>query len=335
MGVTGTITSSPLLSVIVFLIGIGLVIWSVEKFIEHVAEAAVGLGVSTFLLTVVLAGTDLENAILGGAAVFGDLPDVGLGTVFGEALFILCVAVGLAGVLVPFRIKTPPRYLALTAGSPLLLFVLSIDGVLSRLDGALLVIAFVPFVWLIYRWEQQREHRYLDADDELAEVFSNNGGDEDLDEAADAGDAPWLQLGIVLVTVVGMTIGSELVVTGARGLLIFTGIAGLAFGATVMSLIASFEEVFLTVEPVRDDRPEVATGNIVGSLGFFVTANAGVLALIQPLTVRRAVFTVQWPLFLIALVVVLTLLYRGRIGRRAGATLLGLYVVYWAANYLL
>lgn len=328
MDPSGTITSSPILSAVVFLVGIGLVVWSVEEFIEHVAEAAVGLGISTFLLTVVLAGTDVENAVLGGAAVFSDLPDVGLGTVFGEALFILCVAVGLAGVLVPFEIETPPRYLALTAVSPIPLFVLSTRGGLSRLDGAVLVVAFVPFVWLVYRWERQRERRYLEADDELTAAFA--GGEE-----GHADDLPWLQLGIVLAAVAGMTVGSELVVTGTRGLLGFTGIPELAFGATVLSFVASIEEVFLTVEPVRDDRPQVATGNVVGSMGFFVTANAGVLALIQPLTVRAAVFTVQWPVFLVALVVVLALLYRGRVGRGAGITLLGLYVVYWAVNYLL
>lgn len=38
------------------------------------------LGVSEFFLTVVLAETDLENAIRSLAAVIGDLPDLALGT---------------------------------------------------------------------------------------------------------------------------------------------------------------------------------------------------------------------------------------------------------------
>ena len=165
MSLLATITASPLLSAIVFLIGVGIVVFSVEEFVEHVATAAVSLGVSTFILTVVLAGTDLENAILGAAAVLGNLPDVGLGTVFGEAVFILCMALGLGGVIVPFKIKTPPKYLALTGSSPALLLVLSVDGVLSQLDGAILTIAFVPAVYLLYHWEKTRSDHYLEPEE--------------------------------------------------------------------------------------------------------------------------------------------------------------------------
>ncbi len=112
-----TAASFILLSLI-FLSGIVLVIWSVDKFVDRLAPAAVGIGVSVFLLTIVLAGTDIENAVLGVAAAVGGLPDVAIGTVFGEALFILGAAVGLAGVISPFELQTPRRYLLLTARIP-------------------------------------------------------------------------------------------------------------------------------------------------------------------------------------------------------------------------
>ena len=346
---------SPLLSTVVFLVGIVVVIYSVEEFVEHVAEAAVGLGVSTFLLTVVLAGTDLENAILGGAAVLGRLPDVGFGTVFGEALFILCAAVGLAGVLVPFEIETPSRYLGLVLVSPLPLLAFIADSDLTRIEGVALVLLFIPLLWLIYRWEQAQDTRYLEPEDDFGEDSAETTvegetsaeGDRDGDgESAMMGDGGTAssdsvgtretakRVGIVLATILGMTVGSELAVEGARGLLVFSGIAGLAFGATVMSAIASLEELFLTIEPVREGRPEVASGNIVGSMLFFVTANAGVLAVIQPLTINPAVFTVQLPFFLSALVLVLVFLYRGRVTRLEGLVLLTVYIGYWGANYL-
>ncbi|MFC7130772.1 sodium:calcium antiporter [Haloferax chudinovii] len=327
MSLLGTITASPLLSAIVFLIGIVIVVFSIEEFVEHVATTAVGLGVSSFILTVVLAGTDLENVLLGAAAVVGSLPDVGLGTVFGEAVFILCMALGLGGVIVPFEIDIPPRYLALTAVSPGLLLVLSVDGVLSRFDGAILTIAFVPAVYLLYHWEKTRSEHYLEPEDEL---------EEEIEEAA-AGEeeySPFVRLGILILTVIGMTVGSELAVQGTKGLLAFTGIAQLAFGATVLSFIASLEEIFLTVEPVRDGTPAVAAGNVVGSMIFFVTANAGILALVHPLTVSSSVWTVQYPFFLVVLGVVMLVLYRGVVSRPIGAGLLVTYGLYWAVNFL-
>ncbi|WP_135828397.1 sodium:calcium antiporter [Halorussus halobius] len=316
--------ASPAVSVALFLAGLALVVWSVEAFVEHVAEAAAGIGVSTFLLTVVLAGVDLENAVLGVAAAAGDLPDVALGTVFGEALFVLGAAVGLAGVVDPFATETPREYLALTAASPAPFLAASADGTVSRFDGLVLVVAFVPLVWAVYRWEARRTTRYLEAED--AEV-------DGVGEADDGTDRSPRDLAAVALAVVGMTVGSELAVTGARAVLDAFGLAGLAFGATVMSFVASLEELLLTVEPVREGRPEVGVGNVVGSVLFFVTANVGVIAILRPLDLASPVFGVHWPFFLVSLAAVLVVLSRGAVGRIEGVLLLALYAGYWVANY--
>ncbi|WP_276300653.1 hypothetical protein [Halorussus lipolyticus] len=187
--------SSPVVPVLAFLVGIAVVVWSVEVFVEHVAEAAVDLGVSTFLLTVALAGIDLENAVLGIAAAAGDLPDVALGTVFGEALFILGAAVGLAGVVVPFEESTPREYLALTAMSPALLAVLGADERLSRPDRAMLVVAFVSLLWAVYRLESQQATRFLESE-EADEIEDERPADD-----ADDEDRELVELGLVLLAV--------------------------------------------------------------------------------------------------------------------------------------
>ena len=75
----GRTVPPPLVSVVASLAAIGVVTWSVEVFVEHVADAAVNLGVPSFLLTVALTGIDLENAVPGIVAAAGDLPDMALG----------------------------------------------------------------------------------------------------------------------------------------------------------------------------------------------------------------------------------------------------------------
>lgn len=132
-----------------------------------------------------------------------------------------------------------------------------------------------------------------------------------------------------------MTAGSELAVSGARELLTAFDVTGLAFGATVMSFVASLEELFLTLEPVRQGRAHLGVGNVVGSVLFFVTANVGVVAFVGPIDTSGTVLVVHWSFFLAALGVVAALFYRGRVGRAGGALLLGLYLAYWGGNYLL
>ena len=323
---------SGVVAVVLFLGGVVLVIASVETFVESVAEAAIDLGVSAFFLTVLLAGVDLENTVLGLAAVTGGLPGVALGTVFGEALFILGAALGLAGVIKPFETSVPRSYLLLFLTSPVIFVTLSADGTLTRLDGAVVALAFLPLLAVVYHREAAVETRYLSVE-ELEELFAD-GRSTDTEAGADTEGRRWRELGVAVAAVVGMTVGSELAVEGARGLLSVFAVPGLAFGATVLSFVASIEELFLTVTPVRNGRAHLAVGNVVGSIMFFVTANAGIIALVQPLDTSGSVVSVHWPFLAIGLVLVGGILARGRVGRLEGALLLGYYVAYWGANYL-
>jgi cation:H+ antiporter len=348
--------SGELVSVVLFLVGVVIVVVSVETFIEAVAEGALALGVSGFFLTVVLAGTDLENVILGIAAAYDQLPDLALGTVFGEALFILGAAVGLAGVLVPFETDVPRNYLGLMLLAPFLFFGLALDGTLSQFDGVVLTATFLPYLAIIYTLERYTDTRYLSAEE--VEIMEDARVASETDATADGEDDEWFDfdldldvddfveervperyegaafLAIAVVAAIGMTVGSELAVEGAKAILAILGVTGLAFGATVMSFIASLEELFLTVEPVRRGRPHIGVGNVVGSMLFFVSANAGLIALVHPLNTTGTVVTVHWPFFFGTMLVVAAAFYRGKVGRPTGFLLLGAYGAYWVANYV-
>ncbi|WP_226042045.1 sodium:calcium antiporter [Natrinema sp. DC36] len=347
-----------------FLVGVVLVIWCVEIFIEAVAQSAVSLGVSGFFLAVVLAGVDLENAVLGVTAAFVDLPGLALGTVFGESLFVLAVAVGLAGILVPFRMDVPRTYLVMLVLVPVPAFALSLGGTIGPLEGAALLGLFVPLLAYIFWHERRAETTYLlstelqevvdfdaepdastdrspatsNGDDSRARGDRSNGPDFDLDidEFVPSFEhrSGLFNLGIAVLAVIGLTIGSGITVVSAEGIFVAFGISGLAFGATVLSFIASIEELALTVEPVRRNQPELAIGNVVGSTVFYMTANVGIIALLHPISTGGDVLAVHWPFLAGCVLVVTLMLARGRVTRVGGVALFGLYIAYWVANYL-
>ncbi|WP_254764443.1 sodium:calcium antiporter [Natrinema marinum] len=354
--------SSLVALIAVFVVGVVLVIWCVEVFIEAVAQSAVSLGISGFFLAVVLAGVDLENAVLGVTAAVVDLPGLALGTVFGESLFVLTVAVGLAGLLVPFRMDVPRAYLLVLVLAPVPAFALSIGGTIDLLEGMALVALFVPLLAYIFWRERRSETTYLLAEEvqEVVDLEAERGADPTA-EATDGGDrasratresnldidldldefvpsledrSGYVSLLVAVLAAVGMTIGSGLTVYSAEGIFVAFGITGLAFGATVLSFIASLEELALTVEPVRQGRPELAVGNVVGSTVFYMTANVGLIALLHPVATGGDVLTLHWPFFAGSLLVVTILLERGRVTRVGSGVLIGCYVAYWIANYL-
>jgi cation:H+ antiporter len=376
-----------------FVLGVLMVIYCVEVFIEAVAQSAVSLGISGFFLAVILAGVDLENGVLGITAAFVELPDLALGTVFGEVLFVLAVAVGIAGILVPFEAELPRVYLFMLLGVPLPAFVLSLDGTLGWTEGALLTGLFLVLLSYIYWHESHSETKYL-LSGEVEEVVdieapideggaggvTNGGrnaperespaatgdgrpdgeaggdgrpdGERGVDEDGEK-EAEWdldldfdrlvpdleersgvFNLGVAVLATIGLTIGSLITVSSAEGIFVALGISELAFGATVLSFVASLEELALTVEPVRRGQSHLAVGNVVGSTVFYVTANVGLIALVHPISTGGAVMSVHWPLFAVCLLLVTGMLAYGRVTRLGGAVLCGLYVLYWVLNYV-
>lgn len=329
------------IAVVFFLVGVYIVIESVEIFVETVGEAALELGVSSFFLTVLLAGTDVENVVLGIVAVSDDLPGIAIGTVFGEAFFILGAALGFTAFVAPFKTDVPRHYLAMMLGTPVVFVVFALDGVLSRLEGVVLALLFIPVLGLVYWLEARSATRYLSAEEVVLEDDEADEDDEEFIEELFETIAEWVGVDeysvpatvIAVLTIVGMTVGSELAVIGARDLLVVLGVSGLAFGATVLSFIASIEEMALTLEPVRRDQPHLAIGNVVGSMLFFTTANAGVIAAIQAIETSGPILSSHLPFFVATLVLTAVLMVRGRFNKVEGGALMVIYVAYWVLSY--
>lgn len=80
-----------------FLVGAGILIYSVEELIENVSKTAILTGVSSFFLAVIFAGMDFENWAFGVVSVLDDLPGVAIGSAFGSAVFLIGIAVAIGG----------------------------------------------------------------------------------------------------------------------------------------------------------------------------------------------------------------------------------------------
>ncbi|MFB6086649.1 MAG: sodium:calcium antiporter [Halodesulfurarchaeum sp.] len=307
-----------------FAVGVVLIVGSVEELVENIAKAAVVTGLSTFVLAVLFAGMDFENWAFGVAAMLEGLPGIGIGSALGSGLFLVGVAVSLAGLLTPFETEIDRDYLGILLASPVFLLVFMLDGTLTRFDGAILLFGFALILAHIYREESKGRETFRD--EEAAEAR----------EAVEAeGDGAWYYLGLSALFVIGIVIGSELAVRGARGIVASLGLNQTVFGMTFVGLAMALEEVTLVSIPVREGRSSIAVGNIVGSLLFFATGNVGLLAVTRGFALDPSVLTFYWPFFFVATALIGLFLSRGRI-RRAEAALLGLlYVLFWVGSYLL
>ena len=57
-----------ILAILLFLVGLGLVIYFAEKLVEGVIGTSYGFGISTFLISVIFIGFDPETLTIGAVA---------------------------------------------------------------------------------------------------------------------------------------------------------------------------------------------------------------------------------------------------------------------------
>lgn len=304
-----------------FLLGIALIVWATERFVEGMIGVALLMGVSTFALGLVFGGFDAENLGTGIAAGLKDLPGISLGTIIGSSIFLLGGAVGITAFLVPLKVEVPRKYIYLTLVSPLPMLVLMWDGTLSRLDGLILLLISIPLIAYIVR--DSRRQVFLEEDEEFEEVLRER-------EEKPSWYFPALMLsGLVLII-----IGAELLVRGARGIIQSFGISDTLLGMVFVAAAVSFEEVARMVVPAYKGRPEISVGNILGTVLFFVLFNAGLISLISPLRIEPGIISFHFPAMMLVLAVASAFMLRGRITRIDGTALIVLYGVYLILNYL-
>lgn len=301
--------------VIAFIAGIALIVWGAETFAEHLGAAAVGLGVSSFVLALLLAGAEPEELATVVAASLKGAPGIAIGDVIGANVAICLVALGVGAMVAPLPFRGSVRRYGL-AGLPLGVIAAAVawDGTVTRPEGALLVLLYAVFVAVIWWLE-----RHPPAIGETKAIETARGATTPRRIGRD--------LGLVLTGIVAMMIGATLLVEAVQQ------VAGgeaveTRLGLTVVGFATGFELVVLAWSTARRGATEVAIAGVVGSFAYNVTMTFGAGALARPLVIAdAAALHLPWLAMLAALALVLVLSWRdSELDRRSGMVLVAAYV---------
>ena len=288
------------------ILGIVLVVGAADPLVDGLLGVGQRLRVAPFILTVALSGFELENLAAGIAANAKGLPGAAAGTSFGGVTFLALGIAGMGALIAPIESKLPRSFLIWTALSPLGVVVLSLDGDLSRVDGALLIAWFGVALVGVAR----SGHSLIDR------------------EPASPVRRPFLRLMGGLAVLTG---GGILLSDGLRRAVSQLGVSDTLLGNTAVAAAVEAEELGRVAIPTRRGRPELALGSIAGTLVHFIAFNIGVIALVKPLELDHATRTLHLPVAVGAtLLFCLILGVRGGLGRIAGAMLVSIYAAYIA-----
>jgi cation:H+ antiporter len=305
-----------LIPLVFFGVGLGLIIFFAEQLVKGVVGTSIGFGLSTFLLSVIFIGFDPDNLAVGTVASAEGVAGIALGSILGGAMVAVAFAFGISALVVPMTFaQVPLPILVVQMLAVVLLGALALDGQLSRLDGAILLVGFGLAVLYLLRLGRRG-----------LEITPSGEVGHRLEKGSIPGK--WPSLALFILSLVAIVVGSEMLVSGAQTLLTRLQISDLPFGMTILAFLVSIEELERELPAARQGRPEISFGNVLGSILAFFLCNAGIIAIVRPVPVDRSALTFYLPVAFITTAVVSGFMLTKHIPRWAGGLLIVLYLIF-------
>ncbi|GGO87238.1 sodium:calcium antiporter [Marinobacterium nitratireducens] len=315
------------LAFLAILAGLGLLVWSADRFVEGAACTARYFGMPPLLIGMVIIGfgTSAPEMVVSALAASQGNPGIALGNAYGSNITNIALILGLTALISPIAVHSQ----VLRRELPILVLVTAfaawqlLDGELSRLDALALLGVFAGLMVWTLRQGMQRTR------DTLA---------QEMDRELPSHGMPlgralfWLGLGLAL-----LILSSRVLVWGAVEVARGFGVSDLIIGLTIVAVGTSLPELASSIIATRKGEHDIALGNVLGSNLFNTLAVVGIAGLISPMAVSPEVLE-RDVLVMAALTLALAVIgvgFRGagRINRVEGGVLLLCFAGYTA--YLL
>lgn len=325
----------PILNIIQVVLGIAILYWGAEWLIRGSAQVARAFGVKPLVvgLTVVAYGASAPELAIATKTALTHHQPIALGTVIGSCAANISLILGLTALIRPPTIdgRIIRREVPVLLGSAIAVPLLLRNGVLSKLEGGLLIGCAVLFTIVTLTVSAN-----LDPDDELeiearrAEESAASMGGKARPRASRAAAAIMTMLGLLLLVA-----GSDLFVRGGRGLAGEIGMSERMLGLTVISLGTALPELIGSLVAAARGHSALAIGSVIGSNLLNVFLVLGITAYLQPIHVGERMHVVEL-VGLVAITLLGVIMMRGsrKISRVEGAILVAAYVAFIVCSAL-
>ncbi|WP_434036283.1 calcium/sodium antiporter [Formosa sp. 4Alg 33] len=220
-------------------------------------------------LTIVAFGTSAPELVVNSVASYNGLSDIVFGNVIGSNNFNLFIILGIAGLIYPITVQSSTAWkeIPISLLVTLLLFILANDflgnrsPMLSRVDGAILLIGFLWFIYYVFsRLKQDKTEVVPYTEQSNFKIW-----------------------GLVLVGMSGLIIGGKLVVDHSVEVATELGLSQKIIGLTIIAAGTSLPEFVTSVVAAFKKNSDIAIGNVIGSNIFNVLLILSVSTFVNPI----------------------------------------------------
>lgn len=257
-----------LLSIVLLLVGLGLVVYGSDILVDGASSVARKIGISEFVIGIIIVGfgTSCPELVVSVTGAIDGNSAVSLGNVTGSNIFNILMILGLTAIFSPIAITKDNK----TKDIPILLCItiffclIVLKGTINRLDAVLFLAIFA--IYLLYNFKAGKAEAAAIEE----EVVEKNYG-------------TFLSILMIVGGLAGLIFGGKLFVNNAVTLAHALGASDKFIAVTILAVGTSLPELMTCVVAAAKKKGQLALGNIVGSNVFNILLILGISGLIHPL----------------------------------------------------
>ena len=312
-----------ILQIALLIIGFAILIKGADWLVNGASSIATNFKVSKTLigLTIVAFGTSAPELAVSISSLASGSTDMLLGNVIGSNIINLLLLIGVGALICPITVnkntvkKELPILLLISTALVVLFLDMSLANTatnsITRSDAIICLLFFAIFLYyLIVMAKRNREIK------------------------SQKSEKPQYRLGksffLTVVGLVGLVLGSQLVVNSASFLASTIGVSDRIIALTVIAIGTSLPELVTTIVAARHKETDLIVGNIIGSNIFNICIVMGLPVAIFG-TITPESFQAIDLIMLVASAVLLFILTRRdhKISRIDGALMLTIFAIYY------
>ena len=233
-------------------------------------------------LTIVAMGTSAPEAAVSIAAAAKGSAGISIGNVIGSNIMNIFIILGVVAAIVPLKIeRSTVRYeMPFTILVTAVFVLMGRDGLITRLDGAILWAGLLLYIAYLLRQAKQKP---AEAPTQAETGAASAATAEPAAEVPAEAPSIWKLIALTIAGLAVILVSSDYAVDAAVALAKIFNISDRVIGLTIVALGTSLPELVTSVTAALRGNADLAVGNVVGSCIFNLLFVLGTSALILPI----------------------------------------------------
>lgn len=257
-----------LLYLLIFVLFCAILIKSSSYAVRSIAHLSRAMRLTEFVTSFIVVAlvSALPETLISVLSAIDGAPAIGIGTLLGSNIADLTLILGLVALVggqirIHSSIVKKDLWFVILTMLPIFL---ALDGLLSRIDAAILLIAGITFIAVLLKERGYFHKPYQDGNHALKQLI------------------------IFILSIGAMLVSAHYIVYSAEQLALGIGVPPLIIGLVLIALGTTLPEFSFSLQSVRKGHSALAIGDLLGVVVVDATIIIGITAMITPVVLDHA-----------------------------------------------